>query len=205
MMPKRKGILLENLPAIYHSVENSALHELLSLFEAVWFAGGDDERLGLEGKIAQIPALFKPAAGNESGAGTTPQRFLAWLSEWVALSDRSGLSDEQLRQLIANIVPLYAKRGTKEYLERMLHFYLREASSVAVYDQEIPGMTVGRSAVGSDSRLGSDRPFFFKVVIKLVLPEDTPVEDIVERARAVIDLAKPAHTHYSLECIPVSA
>jgi phage tail-like protein len=203
-MPKRTGILLENLPAIYHSLENKSLHELLSLFEEIWCAAGNEREQGLEGKIAGISALFRPLPSGGGEAGSTPEGFLAWLSDWVALSERGGLSSDQLRQLIANIVPLYAKRGTKEYLERMLHYYLREAASVTVYDQDIPGLTVGRSSMGTDSRLGSDRPFFFKVVIKLDLPEDTRLEDSVERARAVIDLAKPAHTHYSLDCIPVA-
>jgi len=206
-MPSSPGPLLNHLPAIYHTSE--ALCTLLSVFESVLFGEGVkgsipegqrrslSELLPLADRIATIASLFDPYE--------TSRELLPWLAQWVALSHHSGLTEQRQRQLLAEIVPLYAQRGTKRYLERLLEFFQPENTTVVVEDQELHGFIVGTARIGLDSWLERDRPFWFRVKIHTSLSINDPDKmrelrtDWEERIRRVIDLAKPAHTLYELD------
>jgi phage tail-like protein len=191
-MPSPPGPLLKYLPAIYHTSED--LCKLLAVFEAVLF--GTDGK-GLVSSIATIASRFD--------AYETPKEFIPWLAQWVALSYLSGLTEQRQRDLLAEIVPLYAQRGTQIYLERLLEFFKPENTRVVIEDRELHGFIVETSRIGIDSRLEHDRPFWFRVRIYTAAPvgdADEPRGFIAqwgERLRRVIDLAKPAHTLYELD------
>src|SRR5262249_24952713 len=133
------------------------------------------------------------------------------LSEWVALSQASGLSLERWRRLVGRIVPLYAWRGTRHYLTELLSFYLPEDSDVQVDDRDFVGLIVGRSRMGVDTRVERDRLFWFKVMIRMPNVPDAAENRVLgrnewlERIRRVIELAKPAHTTYDLELLLLEA
>ncbi len=206
MMPSAPGPLLNHLPAIYHTSED--LRTVLSVFEAVLLGLGEkgrteerrqrsiNESLPLEDAIANIASLFD--------AFETPKEFVPWLAQWVALTHLDGLTEERRRQLLAEIVPLYAKRGTKKYLERLLEFFKPESATVSIQDQELQGFVVGTAKIGLDSRLEHDRPFWFQVKITAPAPSGDPEErrewrtQWEQRVRRIINLAKPAHTLYEL-------
>jgi phage tail-like protein len=201
------GPLLKYLPAIYHTSED--LGELLAVFEAVLFGvdgtePGQERRrqslsesLPIVDSIATIASLFD--------AYETPTELVPWLAQWVALSHLSGLTKQRQRDLLAEIVPLYAQRGTQTYLERLLEFFKPENTSIVVEDRELHGFIVGATRIGIDSRLEYDRPFWFRVAIYIAVPVgDTSeqrgfIAQWEERLRRVIDLAKPAHTLYELD------
>src|SRR5262245_29464957 len=204
-MRRLPGPLLSHLPAIYHTSEE--LREVLSAFEAVLFApegnsgnvrqsqGGVDTAVPLEQAIANIALLFD--------AWTTPREFLPWLAQWVALSDISDLTEQQQRRLLAKIVPLYGKRGTKTYLIDLLKFFTPDNTSIHI-KEEMQGFIVGSAEIGRSSRLEPERLFWFAV--KICLPGPDGAADEREKAgpyweqrlTRVIDLAKPAHTLYEL-------
>jgi phage tail-like protein len=186
------GPLLSHLPGIYHSSED--LRELLSVFEEVLFGPGE---LALEPQIARIHSYFD--------AFETPDEFLPWLSEWVAVSHKTGLLPIRQRELLAKIVPLYAERGTKTYLAKLLQFFSPEGTEITIEDHELPGFIIGTAEIGVDSWLERDRAFWFKVKIRVPSPGGSAARQAQlqnewqERARQVIDLAKPAHTMYQLD------
>ncbi len=206
MMPSAPGPLLNHLPAIYHTSED--LRTILSVFEAVLFGMGEkgrteerrrrsiNENLPLEDAIANIASLFD--------AFETPKEFVPWLAQWVALTHLDGLAEERRRQLLTEIVPLYATRGTKKYLERLLEFFKPENATVSIQDQELQGFVVGTAKIGLDSRLEHDRSFWFQVEITVAAPSGDPEErrewrtQWEQRVRRIINLAKPAHTLYEL-------
>jgi len=205
-MQIQPGPLLQHLPAIYHDPANVWLHHLLALFEDVLFGTGRSELRGLEDLIASTPGLLTPIHRGENAYAVgdgAPTPFLPWLAQWVGLSRHEGIPEARLRELIAEIVPLYGMRGTKSYLEKMLEYFLPEDLSVTVHDQDAEGLMVGASRVGSDTLLGG-QPFRFRVTARARAGIDEReqrnggnVRD--ERTiRAVVDLAKPAHTTYDL-------
>jgi phage tail-like protein len=186
------GKLLGQLPGVYHSSED--LRTLLSALEIVLF---EPNKQALESQIAGIARLFS--------AMETPEEFLPWLAQWVALSHRMGLPLEQQRRLVEKIVPLYAWRGTKRYLIKLLKLYLPTGAEVRVEDQEFNGLKIGMAKVGLDTWLERDRPFWFRVTIRVpssgVDAERGPQwqDEWQKRVRQVIELAKPAHTTYDLD------
>jgi phage tail-like protein len=186
------GKLLGQLPAVYHSSED--LRALLAALEVILFEPNEQ---ALESQIAGIARLFS--------ALETPDEFLPWLAQWVALSHGMGLPLERRRRLVQIIVPLYAWRGTKRYLTELVKFYLPADAEVRVDDQEFSGFRIGMAKVGVDTWLERDRPFWFKVTIRVPSPgtdaERGPQwqDEWQKRVRQVIELAKPAHTTYDLD------
>ena len=186
------GKLLGQLPGVYHSSED--LRTLLSALEIILFEPNEQ---ALESQIAGIARLFS--------AMESPDEFLPWLAQWVALSHRMGLPLEQQRRLVGRIVPLYAWRGTKRYLTELLKFYLPTGAEVRVEDQEFTGFKIGMAKVGLDTWLERDRPFWFKVTIRVpssgTHAERSPQwqDEWQKRIRQVVELAKPAHTMYDLD------
>lgn len=197
--------LLNMLPAIYH--ESDDLASLLAVFELILYGDESDhpedrtrrvsvmESRPIVESIAAIPSLFD--------AYETPREFIPWLSQWVALGDTEDLSEHDRRQLIAHIVPLYAKRGTSGYLKEILTCYFPEITKVEVEDQKMGNFILGKVIIGSTTRFEKDRPFWFRVDISVSLPDyATSIKEfkstLEEKIRRVIDLAKPAHTLYEL-------
>ena len=201
--------LMAQLPGIYHGWPD--LSQLLSTFETILC---EPHPGALEMQIAQIATLLDvvraphelPGWVSAQAPGHLSQRrdaFVPWLAQWVALSGAASLSIERQRRLIGRIVPLYAKRGTREYLIELLRFHLPEHSEIGVEDQEFTGLILGKSRVGVDAWLEEDRPFWFKVTIRLPGGEAARGRiDWPARIRQVVDLAKPAHTTYDLEMAP---
>ena len=196
--------LLDFLPAVYHDSED--LLKILTVFEDVLFrSDGQGQTLdkdiispktsSVADHIAMIPSLFD--------AYDAPGEFLPWLAQWVALFDLDGLDERRQRQLLAEIVPLYSKRGTKNYLERLLHFFLPENATASIEDQDISGFIIETSKIGVNSWLGRDIAHWFLVTIQSPEIDESKPDAYKFRwekpIRRVINLAKPAHTLYKID------
>jgi phage tail-like protein len=195
--PGSRPRLLDYLPAIYQRSDECG--RFLAAFEGTLFGKGSAEwaddglpatTTGLEPLIDGIPALFDPEL-------TLPE-FLPWLAQWASVTPHEGIPESRRRQLIAKLIPLYAIRGTKAYVEKTLWLYL--GVKAVVEEEDLPGMRVGvQSTVGQDSRLGAD-PFQFHVFLDLLAgPLDrSELPGLLELAHHVVNLAKPAHTRFRL-------
>jgi phage tail-like protein len=168
---------LNHLPAVFR--EDPFAGSFLLAFEAV--LSGRDGVEGLEQIAGRIADHFDP--------GKTPDDFLPWLAGWVALSLRADWDAGTKRGFIAEIVPLYRKRGTLAGLKRMLEIYLRplgdevSRDDVVIYDDfDTP-------------------PHFFQVQLKLTQADPILLRTTQEIARAIIDQEKPAHTFYALNVV----
>lgn len=206
-MPDTHERLLQHLPTIYHKWET--LRQLLALFENFLFGRQrpeteeqcsrhtKSEQLSVADNIAAVAGLFN--------ARQTPLEFLPWLSQWVALSGFDDLSEAHHRRLIAQIVPLYALRGTKVYLEKLIDLFKPDALQVEVDDSGLQGFKVGDSKVGVNTVFLSERPFWFRVTVTPPSSGESGTDfnairkQWERRLRRVIDLAKPVHTMYELD------
>jgi phage tail-like protein len=186
------------------------LARLLDVLAAFFFTGRtvDDRFLpGLEQRLDEIPALFSPmgAPQDELRIGRTPDRFLHWLATWLSFTPHALFPPESLRRIVGGIVPLYGRRGTRDYLVRLLELcFGDELARIQVDDRPSVGFTIGQSVLGIDTRLAVSRPFFFKIVVEGLEAPAEPMganaaEALQHRLCAVIDFAKPAHTTYELE------
>lgn len=182
--------LLAYLPAIYH--EDPFLSQFLLAFEKILLGRADNVDLGyrgLEEIIASLPTLFDPKQ--------TPEEFLPWLAGWTAFSLRADLDVAQQRDFIARIISLYRWRGTKTNLQDLLKIFT--LGTPTVVETEAAEFQIGvHSTIGRDTYLSGGPPHYFEVEISL--PQTTPQQLArqIEIARALIELEKPAHTHYKL-------
>src|SRR5262249_51414206 len=98
--------------------QDDFLLRFLSLFESFF-----EEP---ENAIAQLPALFDPAAA--------PSAALGWLAGWLALDLAEDLTDAQKRLAITRAFDRYARRGTAQGLRGA---GLEDAGGRAVVDEPI--------------------------------------------------------------------
>lgn len=179
---------LDYLPALFH--DDPFIGSFLLTFERIFsgLPGIADPTLnpslkplgeGFDPLLDHIETYFTPLdtvdrAGQKQ---QTPQDFLPWLAQWVALSLRDDWTEETKRTFISQMVPLYRQRGTKAGMAKLLQLYTQE--SVEIYEPANP-------------------PHYFQV--EMTLNEPTPEQlQIKERiARTIIDQEKPAHTFYTL-------
>lgn len=191
---------LDYLPAVFQ--EDAPPHgpnwlgKLLRGYEAVLTGVGDPKAPGLEELLdgvghtgRGIERLFDPEH--------TPDEFLEWLSNWVALTLRADVEVQLQRVLIARAIPLYRVRGTKEGLEDLIQIYTTLRPTIV---ESGPALQIGvHSTVGVDTAIEGGPAHFFRVKIGLLATTDPDV--IADRRRivtAIIDAEKPAHTYYTL-------
>jgi phage tail-like protein len=197
--------LLDKLPAVFRASDTSGdLRRLLDAFEAVLFGREDPARPGMEAAIDAIPRYFSPLPAVPGSDQACPDRFLPWLAQWVAFSPHALFEPPQLRRIVAGIVPLYTRRGTRAYLERLLKLCFDEIEQVTIDEAPGTGLQLGSAKLGVDSLLGAGRPFWFRVDLGLHGGEfaSGAPEAFEQRVRAIIDFAKPAHTAYELSFRP---
>ena len=201
--PKAASSFLQDLPAIFS--EDPFLGRFLLAFEQVLTGlpgtpGHEPEPpLGLEETIAAISALFDPKE--------TREEFLPWLAGWVALGLRADWTVGQKRDFLANIVPLYRRRGTEENLAELLRIYTGLSPVITPLDPDITkeeetDFQIGvHSTIGKDTQIGGSAPHFFHVSVTMPNPDPATLLRQRQIATALIELQKPAHTDYELEIV----
>ena len=237
-MPDNKpaSSYLQYLPAIFQ--EDPFLGRFLLAFEQVLtgtkrLEGSEPKpSKGLEEITSNIAQLFDPfdtaaifkdinqlldEPDTESSL-ENEKDFLQWLASWVALSLRGDWTAKQQRDLLANIVPLYQRRGTKDNLVELLKIYAGEGSEPKVTEPpDAPFQISHYLQIGTNTRipcevsnsqglqigdktrlLGGASPHFFQVEITLRQPERELLKRQYEIVSALVDLQKPAHTDYEL-------
>ena len=123
------------------------------------------------------------------------------LAGWVALSLRDDWSDQHKRSFIANAAQLYRLRGTKAGVLQFLKIYVGDNNTRIDLSELTDRFQIGvHSRVGVDTILDGGSPFFFRVKAVLGIQDLQKQMDILN---SLIDLQKPAHTHFELTPITV--
>jgi len=158
-MPPGLGIysrrLLNYLPGIY---QTDFMSRFLALFESIL--------IPIEWNVDNFDLYLDP--------GTAPLDFLPWLANWYMILFDSTWSEAQRRTLLAEAHQIYARRGTRWALSRVLEIYLGQKPEISEFTNE-------------------KEPFTFSV--NLALSKEKVNQELVE---AMIDASKPAHTTYRL-------
>lgn len=201
--------ILQYLPAIYG--EDPFVGRFLSAFEKLLLGRSDSvdyvdplvqkllpERQraghirGLEETIASISQLFDPYQ--------TPEDFLPWLAQWTAFTLRADLDLKQQREFIARIIQLYHRRGTRRNLQELLQIFVIGLPDI--YESSAAEFQVGKhSTVGVDTSVAGAPPHYFRVTLRMSRVTQEVQDRQREIASALIELEKPAHTHYDLDVI----
>ncbi len=154
-LSKTDSHYLEYLPPIYHT---DFMARFLALFESI---------LGpIEWYVNNFDLYLHPK--------TAPPGFLPWLAEWFSVAFDPSWTEEQQRTLLLEAHKIYARRGTRWALARVLEIYLGVEPEIL------------------DLEEGED-PFTFKV--RLPMAEKEINRQLIEQ---IVDANKPAHTNYNL-------
>ncbi len=145
----------------------------------------------------------------------TPNDFLDWLAGWVALTLHHDLEEDELRReerqrrLIATAVLSYRSRGTKKGLEEILRTALSDDANKVKVDifESHQFFQIGRTSILNFNTILGE-PHFFVVRIEGI-GSASEQDDVNARklaaarsiARAIIEMNRPAHTHYKLYLI----
>ncbi len=147
---------------------------------------------GLEEIIATIASLFDPKE--------TREEFLPWLASWVALGLRADWTEAQKRDFLANIVPLYRRRGTKDNLAELLRIYT--GLSPVITGAGDSDFQIGvHSTIGMDTQISGSAPAFLPRQRDHAQSRPCHFKAPAQIATALIELQKPAHTDYELEIL----
>ena len=147
--------LLAYLPGIYHT---DFMARFLAIFESILTP--------VEWTVDNFDLFLSPR--------TAPAGFLPWLANWYALSFDATWSEAKRRKLLAEAPRLYARRGTRWALARVLEIYTGREPEIVEFEEE-------------------DDPFSFTVRLPFARRELN-----VTLLEQIIDAHKPAHTMYSL-------
>lgn len=182
--------LLDYLPALYH--DDPFLGQFLLAFEKILLGSKelpDLAQTGLEETIDRIPQYFDPQS--------VPPEFISWLASWTAFSLRADLPIAKQREFIAQIIPLYQRRGTPENLIKLLKIFTTTNPQIS---EPEPLQVRRRFTLGVDAYIGGSPPHFFVITLSF-LGRLSPAElgRQAAIAQALIDLEKPAHTTYDLK------
>ena len=199
--PKAMSSYLQNLPAIFS--DDPFLGRFLLAFEQVLtgLPGLADREpvppFGLEEIIAAMATLFDPKASWDAilPGQERQEEFVQWLAGWVALGLRADWDSAQKRDFLANIVPLYRGRGTKDNLAELLRIYTG-LSPVITGPTETDFQIGVHSTIGVDTQISGSVPHLFHVSV--TMPSIDTLQRQFQITTALIELQKPAHTEYTL-------
>jgi phage tail-like protein len=148
--------LLSYLPGIYHT---DFMARFLGIFESILTP--------IEWNVDNFDLYLHP--------GTAPTGFMPWLANWFEIAFDPTWSEAQRRTLLAEAHQIYARRGTRWALSRVLEIY------------------TGRKPEIIDLGEGQEPCTF---TVKLPLRKRDANQELIA---AITDANKPAHTTYTLE------
>jgi phage tail-like protein len=186
----RRGYL-ENLPAIYRrsdGVGRNLVRDVCFLFEHMFDS--------VEVNLTDGWRFYDPH--------TTPVEFLNWLSGWTAFSLDLDWPEPQKRALIKRAVDLYRIRGTKRGLSLFLRLFTGHEPDIAENTWPFKGFRVEAEGAELGARVGLDSVIMPPVdlahcfVVTMPIKFETVTSELVIRIHQIIQMEKPAHTHYYL-------
>lgn len=187
----RRGYL-EHLPAIYRrsdAVGRNLVRDLCFVFEHMFDS--------IERNLTDGWRFYDPHVA--------PPEFLEWLSRWTAFSTDMDWPEEQRRALVKRAVDLYRTRGTKRGMALFLKLFTGHEPDIKENAWPFKGFRLEGEGAEQGARVGLDSVILppvdlahcFIVTMPIKFEDVTP--EMVIRIHQIIQLEKPAHTHYYLQ------
>jgi len=187
----RRGYL-EHLPAIYRrsdAVGRNLVRDLCFVFEHMFDS--------IERNLTDGWRFYDPHVA--------PTEFLDWLSGWSAFSLDLDWPEEQKRALVKRAVDLYRIRGTKRGLTLFLKLFTGHEPEILENEWPFKGFRVEGEGAEAGARIALDSVVLPPMdlahcfVVKMPIRFDEVTPEMVIRIHQIIQLEKPAHTHYYLQ------
>ncbi|HEY6033004.1 MAG TPA: phage tail protein [Kofleriaceae bacterium] len=187
----RRGYL-EHLPAIYRrsdGVGRNLVRDLCFVFEHMFDS--------VDTNLTDGWRFYDPHVA--------PPEFLQWLSHWTAFTVDLDWPEAQKRALVKRAVDLYRIRGTKRGLTLFLKLFTGHEPDIQENTWPFKGFRVEGDGAEQGARIALDSVVLppvdlahcFVVTMPIKFEDVTP--ELVIRIHQIIQLEKPAHTHYYLQ------
>jgi phage tail-like protein len=186
----RRGYL-DLLPAIYRrsdAVGRNLVREVCFVFEHMFDS--------IDANLVDGWRYYDPHVA--------PQDFLNWLSGWTAFTIDLDWPEEQKRALIKRAVDLYRIRGTKRGLTLFLKLFTGHEPDIQENTWPFKGFRVEAEDSEQGARIALDSVILPPVdlahcfVVTMPIKFEDVSAELVIRIHQIIQLEKPAHTHYYL-------
>lgn len=187
----RRGFL-EHLPAIYRrsdAVGRNLVRDLCFVFEHMFDS--------IDRNLVDGWRFYDPHVA--------PVEFLDWLSGWTAFTLDLDWPEAQKRALVKRAVDLYRIRGTKRGLTLFLKLFTGHEPEIFENEWPFKGFRVEGEDAEAGARIALDSVVLPPMdlahcfVVKMPIKFDDVTPEMVIRIHQVIQLEKPAHTHYYLQ------
>jgi len=186
MWVARRGYM-EHLPAIFRrsdALGRNVIRDICFIFEHLF--GSVEEKLDVE------HLYFDPHE--------CPADFLPWLASWTAMIVDMDWPEEKKRAVVKRGVDIYRSRGTMRGLSLTLKLFTDVEPRIEENKWPFKGFRVGTEArVAFDSVIlpPVDLAHCFMITMPMKFTDVTP--EMVIRIHQLIQMEKPAHTHYYLQ------
>jgi phage tail-like protein len=186
----RRG-LMENLPAIYRrsdAVGRNLVRDMCFLFEHMFDS--------VEVNLNDGWRFYDPHVA--------PLGFLDWLAGWSAFTVDLEWPEAQKRALIKRAVDLYRIRGTKRGLMLFLKLFTGHEPKIEENTWPFRGFRIEGEGAEEGAKIAIDSVILPPVdlahcfVVTMPIKFDDVSPEIVIRIHQIIQMEKPAHTHYYL-------
>jgi len=185
MWVARRGYL-QHLPALYRrsdAIGHNVVRDMCFLFEHMF---GQIER-----KIDENALYYDPHS--------TPSEFITWLASWIAFTVDMDWPEPRKRALIKRAVDLYRIRGTKRALALFLKLFTGYEPDIDENVWPFKGFRVESEArIGIDSVILPPVNLAHCYIITIPVKFDDVTPELVFRIHQIVQMEKPAHTHYYL-------
>ena len=187
----RRGYL-EHLPAIYRrsdAVGRNLVRDLCFVFEHMFDS--------IDKNLVDGWRFYDPHVA--------PMEFLDWLSGWTAFTLDLDWPEAQKRALVKRAVDLYRIRGTKRGLTLFLKLFTGHEPEIFENEWPFKGFRVEGEGAEAGARIALDSVVLPPMdlahcfVVRMPIKFDDVTPEMVIRIHQIIQLEKPAHTHYYLQ------
>lgn len=187
----RRGFL-EHLPAIYRrsdAVGRNLVRDLCFVFEHMFDS--------IDRNLVDGWRFYDPHVA--------PVEFLDWLSGWTAFTLDLDWPEAQKRALVKRAVDLYRIRGTKRGLTLFLKLFTGHEPEIFENEWPFKGFRVEGEDAEAGARIALDSVVLPPMdlahcfVVRMPIKFDDVTPEMVIRIHQIIQLEKPAHTHYYLQ------
>ena len=187
----RRGYV-EHLPAIYRrsdAVGRNLVRDLCFVFEHMFDS--------IDRNLVDGWRFYDPHVA--------PMEFLDWLSGWTAFTLDLDWPEAQKRALVKRAVDLYRIRGTKRGLTLFLKLFTGHEPEIRENEWPFKGFRVEGEEAEAGARIALDSVVLPPMdlahcfVVKMPIRFDDVTPEMVIRIHHIIQLEKPAHTHYYLQ------
>ncbi len=186
----RRG-LLENLPAIYRrsdQVGRNLVRDVCFIFEHMFDS--------VDVNLVDGWRFYDPHVA--------PEEFLSWLATWTAFAADLDWPEAEKRALIKRAVDLYRIRGTKRGLMLFLRLFTGHEPEIEENTWPFKGFRIEGEAAEEGARIALDSVILPPVelahcfVVTIPIKFESVSPETVIRIHQIIQMEKPAHTHYYL-------